>query len=286
MDPRVWVVTGCSSGIGRAIVEQVLHTTSDLVVATVRKEGTLTQLAAEFGDRLHECVLDVTDPAGRETLATFVSERYGRLDVLINNAGIATMGAALDLPESEMRRVFETNFFAVTALSQWAGKLMVARQRGVLIQISSTAGVMGFAANGAYSASKFALEGFSEVLAEELRSFGVRVHIVELGNCETGFFGHNYRAVASPHGTDSVHLALEFFDSRSEGASASALTPLEVAGAVVQLAEDPEAPMRLMIGTEALQTAMAKADLLTDDHARSMTFQEKLSGGAGSTIQL
>ncbi len=272
MDRRVWVVTGCSSGIGRATIETVLSATDDLVVATVRQAGTLVDLSAKFPDRLHEFVLDVTDPDGRESLATYVAERFGRVDVLVNNAGIATMGSALDLPEDELRRVFETNFFAAIALSQWAGRGMVAQKSGVIIQISSTAGLLGFAANGAYGASKFALEGFSEVLQEELQSFGVRVHLIEPGNCNTNFFGHNYRAVESTSAVDSVNQALEFFESRSAGEPSIGLTADQVAEAILGAAIRSNAPFRLMVGGEALMTGMGKLDLLHEDYRRSLAF--------------
>lgn len=272
MDRRVWVVTGCSSGIGRATVETVLNATKDLVVATVRQAGTLVDLSEKNHDRLHEFVLEVTDSAGRESLNAYVFETFGRIDVLVNNAGIATMGSALDLPEVELKRVFETNFFAAVALSQWAGRLMVAQKSGVIIQISSTAGLMGFAANGAYGASKFALEGFSEVLQEELQGFGVRVHLIEPGNCNTNFFGHNYRSVESASTIDSVNQALEFFESRSTGKPSIGLTADQVAEAVLAAANGSNAPFRLMVGNEALMTGRGKLDLLNEDFRRSLAF--------------
>lgn len=272
MDPRVWVVTGCSSGIGRATVECILHNTSDIVVATVRKEGTLSHLTAEFGARIYEFVLDVTDSTGRDTLAAFVSERFGHLDVLVNNAGIATMGSALDLPETELRRVFETNFFAVVALSQWAGKVMVGQKKGMIIQISSTAGLIGYPANGAYGASKFALEGFTESLHREVSGFGLRVHVLELGNCETSFFGHNYRAVSSRFSTEEVSQALEFFDSRRRSEESVGLSPAEVAEGILALANSPEAPFRLMLGAEARGVALTKIGKLSADHDWSLEF--------------
>lgn len=273
MDPRVWVVTGCSSGIGRATVELVLSATEDVVIATVRKPGSLDELVAANEGRLHEFLLEVTDPEGRKALADFVEVRFGRVDVLVNNAGIATMGAALDLPEEELRRVFETNFFATVALSQWAGKVMVAQSRGTIVQISSTAGLTGFPANGAYSASKFALEGFSESLRQEMAGLGVHVHLLELGNCDTSFFGHNFRAVESTVPNGPVDEALEFFDSRRQSQESICLSATDVSKTILAITNSPDAPFRVMLGREATVAASAKIENLSADLERSGSFQ-------------
>jgi len=285
MGPRVWVVTGCSSGIGRATVELVLSATEDVVIATVRKPGALGELAAAHEGRLHEFLLEVTDSGGREALAAFVEERFGRVDVLVNNAGIATMGAALDLPEEELRRVFETNFFGAVWLSQWAGRMMVTHWRGTIIQISSTAGLIGFPANGAYSASKFALEGFSESLREETAGLGVRLHLLELGNCDTSFFGHNFRAVESTVPNAPVDQALEFFDSRRQSKESIGLSANDVSKAILAMVNSLDAPFRVMLGREATGAASTKIESLSADLERSGSFQPEPLSPFGNTMK-
>lgn len=176
---RVWLITGASTGFGRALAGVVLDSGAT-VVATARDPETL-QFAGQHQASCMCAGLDVTRESEIEAVVAAALERYGRIDVLVNNAGYGLVGAAEELDDTEVRDVFETNFFGAVNMTKAVLPSMRAAGRGQIVNISSVCGFCGFWGLTAYTASKFALEGFSESLASEVRHLGLRVLIVEPG---------------------------------------------------------------------------------------------------------
>src|SRR4029077_7879800 len=177
-DPRVWLITGASSGFGRAIAGAALAR-GDAVVATARRADTLGDL--DGGDRVHVVSLDVTDAAQREAAIAQALERFGRIDVLVNNAGRTQVGAVEETTDDELRALFELHFFGPAALTRLVLPLMRRQGGAAIVQMSSVGGQVTAPGFGAYCATKFALEGLTETLRDEVEGFGIRTLIVEPG---------------------------------------------------------------------------------------------------------
>ena len=182
--PRVWLITGASSGFGRAIAEAALAT-GDTVVAAARRPEAVADLVAAAPDRVTALRLDVTDTDRIRDAVAEVIDRHGRVDVLVNNAGRGAIGAAEETSDSELRDLMDLHFFGPAALTRAVLPRMRERGTGAIVQMSSMGGRFTFPGVGAYSATKFALEGWSEALAKEVDRFGIRVLIVEPGAFRT-----------------------------------------------------------------------------------------------------
>src|SRR5215469_10921659 len=184
--PNVWLITGSSRGLGRALTVAALAA-GDLVVATARDPETLADLA---DPRLRTFPLDVTDPAAAEAAVRFAIDSFGRLDVLVNNAGYANSTAIEQTPPDDFRAQIEANFFGVVNVTKAALPIFREQRSGHVIQISSVGGrVGGTPGLGAYQSAKFAVEGFSEVLHNEVAPLGIHVTIVEPGAFRTDWGG-------------------------------------------------------------------------------------------------
>lgn len=253
--PLTWLVTGASQGFGRALVAEVLGR-GEAVTATVRDPASLSGLAAQHPDLLEVVTADLREPAAVETVAASATARFGTPDVLVNNAGRAVVGAAEEVSLDDLRDVLELNFFAAAALTRAVLPGMRDRGSGTIIQLSSQGGRLSFPGVGAYSASKFALEGWSEALAAEVAGFGVRVVLVEPSRFRTGFnSGHSlglapaldaYAPVLGP-----VRADMTGADGIQEGDPARAATIL------ADLAHAREVPLRLPLGAEAVRRLTA-----------------------------
>jgi NAD(P)-dependent dehydrogenase (short-subunit alcohol dehydrogenase family) len=182
--PRIWLITGANSGFGRAITEAAVAA-GDTVVATARNVENLNELISAHPGRVDTLSLDVTNPGAAAAVAADVAGRYGQIDVLVNNAGRSHVGALEETTDAELRAMFDVGVFGPAALIRAVLPHMRARGSGTIVQISSMGGQMSFAGFSAYSATKFALEGMSEALADEVRPLGIRVLIVEPGAFRT-----------------------------------------------------------------------------------------------------
>ena len=170
-DDRVWLITGASSGFGRALADGVLAR-GDFVVATTRRTEALADLTRN--ERAHAVSLDVTDAAQREAAVAESVERFGRIDVLVNNAGRTQVGAVEETTDEELRALFDLHFFGPVALTRAVLPYMRAQGSGAIVQMSSVGGQVTAPGFGAYCATKFALEGFTETLRDEVAGFGIR----------------------------------------------------------------------------------------------------------------
>ncbi|MFE3288415.1 SDR family oxidoreductase, partial [Streptomyces sp. NPDC059233] len=185
---RVWLITGASSGFGRTLTEAALAA-GDTVVAAARRTQSLEALAAEHPERLVPLAVDVSDVARAEAAVAEVVDRFGRIDVLVNNAGRGLIGAVEETSDAELRDLMDLHFFGPAALTRAVLPHMRARKSGAVVQMSSMGGRLSFPGVGAYSATKFALEGLTEALAGEVAAFGIKALIVEPGAFRTGFAG-------------------------------------------------------------------------------------------------
>lgn len=252
--PRVWLVTGASSGLGLAITEAALAS-GDAVAAAVRRPGAMDDLAKRHPDRLSTIDLDVTDTAAAAGAAAAAVERFGRIDVLVNSAGRALIGAAEETTDAELRDLMDLHFFGPAALVRAVLPVLRAQRSGSIVQISSMGGRMAFAGVSAYSATKFALEGYSEALAAEVAPFGVRVLIVEPGAFRTGLHGGALRMTTVNPAYDDVvgpvRAMQAGFDGTQPGDPAKAAMAIRAALA----ADDP--PLRLLLGADAADAVSA-----------------------------
>jgi NAD(P)-dependent dehydrogenase (short-subunit alcohol dehydrogenase family) len=195
--PRVWLITGASSGFGRAIAEAALAA-GDSVVAAARRTDALADLVASAPERVTALALDVTDPDRIKAAVAEVLDGHGRVDVLVNNAGRGAIGAAEETTDGELRHLMDLHFFGPAALTRAVLPGMRERGSGAIVQMSSMGGRFTFPGVGAYSATKFALEGWSEALAKEVERFGIRVLIVEPGAFRTSFNGPGALLMSKP----------------------------------------------------------------------------------------
>lgn len=245
---RVWLITGASSGFGRAITEAAVAA-DDTVIATARNTEVLADVAAAHPGQVEAFALDVTDTAAIEAAVQDVIARHGRIDVLVNNAGRAHVGAAEETSEAELRSLFDVHVFGPAALTRAVLPHMRERRSGAIVQMSSMGGQLSFAGFSAYSGTKFALEGMSEALADEVRPLGIKVLIVEPGAFRTGLFGSttdseqiaDYSATVGP-----TRQMVDASDGRQPG------DPAKAAAAIITAIDAPETPLRLPLGDDAV----------------------------------
>jgi NAD(P)-dependent dehydrogenase (short-subunit alcohol dehydrogenase family) len=262
-DSKVWFITGCSTGFGRALAQQVLDR-GDRAVLTARNTAPLDDLAATYGDRAFVQALDVTDEAMIRSSVAAAEARFGRIDVLVNNAGYGYFSAIEEGEDEEIRRQFETNVFGLFSLTRQVLPGMRARRSGHIVNVSSVGGLVAFPATGYYHASKFAVEGFSESLSMEVAPLGIKVTIVEPGRFRTDWAGRSL--IESKTIIDDY---AETAGKRREQARAYTGTqpgdPARGAAAIVTAVDAEHPPLRLLLGPDAYQIALARLDALREN---------------------
>jgi NAD(P)-dependent dehydrogenase (short-subunit alcohol dehydrogenase family) len=245
---RVWLITGTSSGFGRAIADAALAR-GDSVVATARRTEALDDLVGQ--DRAQVLSLDVTDAAQREGVMAQALKRFGHIDVLVNNAGRTQVGAVEETTEEELRALFDLHFFAPVALTRAVLPHMRRQGRGAIVQMSSVGGQVTAPGFGAYCATKFALEGLTETLRDEVAEFGIRTLIVEPGAFRTGLFrpGAAYESAAMPEYAATVGPTRAYVRD-SDGAQPG--DPAKAAQAIIDALDAEQPPLRLVLGADAI----------------------------------
>lgn len=262
---KVWLVTGTSSGFGRILAELALAR-GDRVVATARDPGRLADLTRRFPGQVLPLALDVTDPAAPIAALAEVEAQFGRLDILVNNAGYGLVGAVEELQPSEYRPMFETNLFGLIEMTRAALALMRRTGGGRIVNLSSVGGFTGRAGFGLYNASKFAVEGLSEALAQEVAPFGIKVIIVEPGAFRTEFLGRSIAAGAVRLAEyDGTSGAARDFSEANNGAQPG--DPVRGMAVLMKAILSPEPPLRLPLGRDALARIDAKLGAIADDLA-------------------
>jgi NAD(P)-dependent dehydrogenase (short-subunit alcohol dehydrogenase family) len=267
--PTVFFLTGSSRGLGRAIATAVLDAGHQLV-ATARRPETLDDLVAAYPDQVLPLAFDVTDPAAAEAAIAAGRERFGRIDVVVNNAGYANLAAIEDIDIDDFRAQVDTNLFGVVNVTKAALPVLREQGGGHIVQVSSIGGRLATAGLSAYQSAKWAVGGFSSVLAKEVAPLGIKVTVLEPGGMQTDWAGSSMSvppisapyqetvgAMAAMHNTDTIALG----------------DPAKVAQVVLDIAAMDEPPLRLILGSEAYAyaTAAARAQAEADERFRDLT---------------
>jgi NAD(P)-dependent dehydrogenase (short-subunit alcohol dehydrogenase family) len=257
----VWFITGCSSGFGSVLAEAVLAR-GWRVAATARDPGTLAGLVAAREDRALALALDVTDP---DAIATALAEtvgRFGRIDVLVNNAGYGYAASIEEGRPDEIRAMFETNVFGLAETIRQALPILRAQKSGWIVNLSSMGGIVGNPGTGYYAASKFAVEGLSDALAKEVAPFGIRVLIVEPGPFRTRFRASVRRTPVGLAGYEAT--VGNRLKALSEPGTAPG-DPERAAEAIIAAVTSENPPLRLLLGAQALKVAREKLAAMAAD---------------------
>ena len=260
--PQTWFITGAASGFGRAFAEHALAQGHN-VVATARDATRLADLAALAPDRVLATPLDVDVAGAAEAAVQAAVARFGRIDVLVNNAGYGVVGALEETPDAELRALMNTNFFGAMAVTRAALPVLRAQRSGAIVNISSLGGQLSFTGFSAYSASKFALEGASEALAQEMAPFGVKVLIVEPGQFRTQLAGSGMRHMPVIEAYQPVVGATREFAHTMHNTQAG--DPRKAAVAIERALNAERTPLRLQLGDDAVDAVRAHAQALLDD---------------------
>jgi len=254
MTSKVWFITGTSRGLGREWAIAALER-GDKVAATARDLASLDDLVARFGDALLPLQLDVTNRAADFAAVERAHDHFGRLDIVVNNAGYGHFGFIEELTEEEARAQIETNVFGALWVTQAALPYLRAQRSGHIIQVSSIGGITAFPNVGIYHASKWALEGFSQALAQEVESFGVHVTLIEPGGLATDWAGSSSRRSEPLPDYAQIHEAAD--RARSQRASKPG-DPKASARAILKVVDAEKPPLRVFFGE--LPLTLAKAD--------------------------
>jgi NAD(P)-dependent dehydrogenase (short-subunit alcohol dehydrogenase family) len=254
---KVWLITGCSRGFGRAFAEAALAD-GDQVVATARNVGDLADLNQKHGELVTLLSLDVTDEIQAEMAVQTIIKTFGRLDVLVNNAGYGNVSPVEDTSLAEFRAQIETNLFGVIILTKAVLPYFRERKAGRIIQITSIAGRIGPIGRAPYAAAKWGVEGFTESLAKEVAPLGIKVTIVEPGGFRTDFAGSSTVLRAGRPEYDTTVGATARFQESYNGKQPG--DPAKAAAAILTLASMEEPPLRIVLGSDAY-AAVEKNDL-------------------------
>ncbi|MFG1663941.1 oxidoreductase [Streptomyces sp. Y7] len=261
---RTWLITGSSRGLGRTLAEAVLEAGNNLV-ATARRTEALDDLVEKYGDRVRLVTLDVTDSAAARRAVQAAVEAFGRLDVVVNNAGYADMAAIEDMPEQAFRDQIEANLFGVVNVSRAALPVLREQGAGHIIQISSVGGRVGVPGLSAYQAAKWAVGGFSEVLAKEVAPLGIKVTVAEPGGMRTDWAGSSMATppVSAPYEkvVGAAIAGIREQDGKQPG------DPVRIAGILLDVVDTPEPPLRLLLGKDAVHVGRAVAETLAASDA-------------------
>lgn len=258
-----WLITGCSTGLGRALAEEVLKAGHNAVI-TARDSDSLADLADAYPETALTLPLDVRFADQIHTAVSAANDRFGGVDVLVNNAGYGYRSAVEEGELDEIKQMFETNYYGAVSMINAVLPLMRERGSGMIINISSIAGQHSAPGSGYYAASKAALESTSEALQSEVSPLGIRVSIVQPGGFRTDFAGRSLHQSAEPIDAyaDTAGKRRKENDSLDGNQPGD---PSRAAQAIITLAETPEPPMRLILGQDAMKRAEVDLNQQLDD---------------------
>jgi len=267
---KVFLVTGSSRGLGRQIVEKAL-VTGHRVVATARRPEQVADLVERYPEISRAIELDVTDPASARAAVAFTVAEFGRLDVVVNNAGYANTAAVEDITDADFREQVDTNLFGVVNVTKAALPVLREQGAGHVIQVSSVGGRMTTPGLSAYQAAKFAVGGFSEALAQEVAPLGIKVTVLEPGGMRTDWAGSSMKVppISAPY--EPTVGKVVWLHSNMPARSAG--DPAKVADVVLTVADLDEPPVRLLVGSDAYHYAqrVARERMATDERWRELS---------------
>ncbi|MEL6557022.1 MAG: oxidoreductase [Bacteroidota bacterium] len=263
MKQRIWLITGISSGLGKALAQAVMAS-GDFVIGTFRNQSQADQFNNDYEGKGKAYYLDLSKIDTIEPKLSEIILNYGKIDVLVNNAGVGFIGAVEEASVKEVRDVFEVNFFAPLKLTQIILSYMRREKSGHIVQLSSHGGIKAFAGFGIYNASKFALEGFSEALQQEAEPLGIKVSLVEPGPFRTKFASKGLMEAATviddySETAGNFRTMLKNVDGKQEG------DPDKAAKAIIDLVNSEKPPLRLPLGKTALKTIGMKLESVKND---------------------
>lgn len=257
---KVWFVTGSSRGLGRAIVEAALSSGAS-VIATARSVKSLDTLAEKFGpDRLLALALDVTKESEIINTIHAGHQKFGRIDVVVNNAGYANTAALEDMEMQDFRQQMDTNFMGVVCVTKAVIPILRKQGSGHIFQVSSLGGRLGTPGLSAYQSAKWAVGGFSTVVAQELAPLGIKVTVLEPGGIRTDWAGSSMKIheISEPYKPTVGAVA----QLRQKNSGSEESLPEKIAQIMVNLSEDKDAPLRLLLGPQAVELAAKAAEEL------------------------
>ena len=260
----VWFITGCSTGFGRALAEELL-TQGHRVAATARRPETLEGLDPGDPSRFAALRLDVTDTASIPTAVAAAERAFGRIDVLVNNAAYGIVGSLEEVPEPELRRIFETNVFGLLATTRAMLPILRRQRSGWILNFSSVAGISATPGFGIYNATKFAVEGHSEALAQEVAHLGIQVRIIAPGPFRTDFAGRSIVRTEPMADYDASVGAARRYLSMADGHQAG--DPARAAKEIIRLVEEGRPGLRVPFGKVTLDRVRAKLEHVRQDMA-------------------
>jgi NAD(P)-dependent dehydrogenase (short-subunit alcohol dehydrogenase family) len=249
-EQKIWIVTGSSRGLGRAIAEEVLEL-GDVVVATARKTSDLDELVNTYGDRVKAASLDVTRPEQAQRVVQETARQFGRIDVVVNNAGYGFMGAFEEMTPEQFASQIDTNFWGTVHMCRAAIPVLRAQRSGHMMNITSVGARRGRQGLSGYQAAKFAVEGFSEVLFHELKAINVKMTIVEPGGFRTDWAGASMEFAKSIADYDPVLQPFREFMQQYTGSEPG--DPVKAAKILFDVSRMDEPPLRLVLGKFAKQ---------------------------------
>ena len=260
----VWLITGCSTGFGRQLAK-ILVERGYRVIATARHPETLSDIVARNPDTALALKLDVTKQAEIDAAVAETRRAFGRIDVLVNNAGYGYLAAVEEGEDGDIRAMFETNFFGLAATTRAVLPVMRAQKSGAIVNISSMGGFIGFPGSGYYAATKFAVEGLSESLSKEVAPFGIKVLIVEPGPFRTDWAGRSLKVPKRPIGAyEETAIArrrqIQGYSGDQPG------DPARAAEAIIATVERDHPPLRLPLGGFAYDAMGAELEALRKEH--------------------
>jgi len=260
---KVWFITGCSTGFGRHLAQEVLKK-GEKVAVTARNTDDVKDLIAAYPDTAFAIALDVTKPEQVKAAVQEANEKFGRIDVLVNNAGIGYFGAIEESEEEEVRRMFEINFWGLASVTNAVLPIMRKQRSGHIVNISSVGGLVAFPGVGFYNATKFAVTGYSEALAKEVAPLGINVTVIAPSGFRTDWAGrsaNNTKTVIEDYAA-TAHTnqnTIRGYSGNQPG------DPVRAAQAIIKAVESPKPPLRLMLGAGALKGIRNKMVELKDD---------------------
>lgn len=262
MQKKVWFITGSSSGFGRALATELLIN-GHIVVLTARNKQSVEDLHQQFPDTSQVIKLDVTNQSDIEQSVTAALLKWGRIDVLVNNAGYGIVGAVEEVTEAEMFRVFNTNVFGLINLTKAILPSMRKARSGHIINLSSIAGLVSTPGFGIYNATKFAVEGMSEALAQEVKCFGIKVTIIEPGPFRTDFANRSLAVMPEMKEYDEAMIVTRNYIQKVDGNQPG--DPVKGAKLMIKLTEIDNPPLRIPLGKMALDRWNGKLTQFNSD---------------------
>ncbi len=275
MQKRVWLITGCSSGFGKILSEQILAR-GDQLIATARNPNSVEFLRdkTKSADQLLILKLDVNSKSDIQSTIEKAHSHFGRIDVLINNAGYGQIGALEEVSDEEIRKSFDTNVFGLIEVTRAILPIMRAQKSGYIMNMSSVAGIAALAGAGIYAATKFAVEGISEALAGEVAPFNIKVTLIEPGAFRTEFASGSLKTANEMKEYDQILASTRTLYKNIGGNQPG--DPAKAASAMINLVDHPHPPLRLVMGALGLKRVRAKME----------SYEKELSAWESTTLAM